>query len=137
VLTANTEKTIWTVTFAGANAHVGADGFASLLDGVYDFTIDAAKVHPLGDDTVRMAENATATFARLFGETAEPFGTANGAATDFTAVVNSGDNLAFRTAFNNAAAYNASLDFNGDGAINSGDNIALRTRFNKSLTWTA
>jgi hypothetical protein len=44
--------------------------------------------------------------------------------------------LAFRTAFNNAAAYKAYLDFNGDGLINSGDNLAFRTRFNKSMTWT-
>ena len=56
--------------------------------------------------------------------------------TDFTAVVNSGDNLAFRGAFNNAAGYKSYLDFNGDGTINSADNLAFRTRFNKSLTWT-
>jgi len=36
-------------------------------------------------------------------------------------VVNSGDNLAFRAAFNNAAGYKSYLDFNGDGTINSAD----------------
>jgi hypothetical protein len=136
VFTPNTDKTTWTVTFAGENTEVGADGFASLVDGVYDLTIDGTKVHPLGDESVGMSGNTTATFARLFGETAEAFGQANGAATDFSAVVNSGDNLAFRTAFNRPDTYNASLDFNGDGSISSGDNLAFRTRFNKSLNWT-
>jgi hypothetical protein len=64
-----------------------------------------------------------------------PAGGTSGA--DFFAVVNSGDNLAFRGAFNNAVNYKAYLDFNGDGAINSGDNLQFRNRFNKSLVWRA
>jgi hypothetical protein len=54
---------------------------------------------------------------------------------DFAAIVNTGDNLVFRGAFNNPLTYNASFDFNGDGVINTGDNLQLRSRFNKSLTW--
>jgi hypothetical protein len=56
--------------------------------------------------------------------------------TDFQAVVNTGDNLAFRRAFNNPAKYAAFLDFNGDGVIDATDNVQFRNRFNKGLTWS-
>jgi hypothetical protein len=132
-----TDNTTWTVTFTG-NTDIGADGFDSLKDGVYDLNIDAAKVHPLGVPGVSMAANQTTTFHRLFGDTnaaATPAGGTPG--TDFEAIVNTGDNLAFRNAFNKPAGggYQAFLDFNGDGVINSGDNLQFRNRFNKSLTW--
>ena len=84
-----------------------------------------------------MAANSTTTFHRLFGDTGAPTTPAGGTPNvDFEAVVNSGDNLAFRGAFNNAANYKAFFDFNGDGVINSGDNLQFRNRFNKALTWS-
>jgi hypothetical protein len=125
----------WVITFAG-NTDTGADGFSSLKDGVYDLTIDAALVHPLGDPTISMTANSTTTFHRLFGDT-NAVGTPSGGTpgVDFGAVINTGDNLAFRNAFNNPATYKAYLDFNGDGVINSGDNLQFRNRFNKALIW--
>jgi hypothetical protein len=130
-----TDNKTWIVTFAG-NTDTGTDGFPSLKDGVYDLKIDAAKVHPLGVPEVSMTAHSTTTFHRLFGDVnnaATPAGGTPG--TDFQAVLNTGDNLAFRQAFNNPANYKAYLDFNGDSVINSGDNLQFRNRFNKSLTW--
>jgi hypothetical protein len=85
-----------------------------------------------------MASNPAAfTFHRLFGDTNAPTSTAIGAATDFSAVVNTGDNLAIRSAFNKppSGGYVAFLDFTGDGIVNTGDNLQFRSRFNKTLTW--
>jgi hypothetical protein len=127
----STDNINWTVTFAG-NTDNGADGFNSLRDGVYDLAIDAAKVHPLGVPGVNMAGNYTNTFHRLFGDINPPAQIEN----EFSAVVNTGDNLTFRGAFNNAATYKAFLDFNGDGVINTGDNLQFRNRFNRTLSWT-
>ena len=130
-----TDNITWVVTFSG-NTEVGADGFASLKDGVYDFKIDAAKVHPVGSPGVTMSASSTTTFHRLFGDVDAP-STPNGGTpgVDFAALVNSFDNLSFRGAFNNTNNYKAFLDFNGDGAIGSADNLQFRGRFNKSLTW--
>ena len=64
-----------------------------------------------------------------------PTPTPNGTAIDYSATVNSGDNLQFRGAFNNPTNYLAYFDVNGDGTINSGDNLQFRNRFNKVLTW--
>jgi hypothetical protein len=134
---ASADNISWTVTFVG-NTDAGADGFNSLRDGVYDLKIDAAKVHPLGVPGVNMAANETTTFHRLFGDTNAPTTPPGGTpGSDFEAIVNSGDNLAFRNAFNNPSTYRAFFDFNGDGVINSGDNLQFRNRFNKSLTWRA
>jgi hypothetical protein len=133
-----TDKTTFTITFAGAGTvELGDDGFASLLDGVYDFTIDAAKVHPLGAPAVNMSGNSTTTFHRLFGDIDAPETPAGGVASvDFSANVNTGDNLAFRTAFNKLPPdYKPYFDFDGSGAINTGDNFEFRNRFNKTLTW--
>ena len=47
-----------------------------------------------------------------------------------------GSGLQFRGAFNNPANYKAYFDFNGDGLINSGDNLQFRSRFNKLLSWS-
>jgi hypothetical protein len=129
------DNVAWIVTFAG-NTDPGVDGFDSLKDGVYDLNVDASKVHPFGVPGGNMAANSSTAFHRLFGDAggaATPSGGAPGV--DFQAVVNSGDNLVFRGAFNNATAYKAYLDFNGDSVINSGDNLQFRGRFNKSLTW--
>jgi hypothetical protein len=138
VLTASPNNRTWTITFSGANTELGMDGSASLVDGVYDFTINAAKVHPMGLAAVNMLANSTTTFARLLGDTDAPSTAPNGLfATDYSAVVNTGDNFAFRGAFNNDAEYQPYLDFNGDGVINTGDNFEFRSRFNQPLTWTA
>jgi len=132
-----TDKVTWVVTFAG-NTEDGADGYRSLKDGVYDLKIDAAKVHPKDAPGVNMDANRTTTFHRLFGDTdppATPIGGTTG--TDYQALVNTGDNLAFRAAFSKPASggYQPFLDFNGDGIINSLDNLQFRSRSSKSLTW--
>jgi hypothetical protein len=135
VLTPSSDKKTWTITFSG-NTDNGADGMKSLKDGVYDFKINAAKVHPLGTPAVAMASNSTMTFHRLYGDLDLPATLAGGTpGVDYQTVVNTGDNLAFRTAFNSAANYKSYFDFDGDGVINTGDNLEFRDRFNKTLTW--
>jgi autotransporter-associated beta strand protein len=134
----STDNIIWTVTFVGAGTvDVGSDGFSSLKDGVYDFTIEGAKVHQLGNASASMAGQSTTTFHRFFGDTDAPSTPAGGAlGVNFAAVVNSGDNLAFRTAFNRPAPdYQSFLDFDGNGVISTGDNFEFRSRFNKTLAW--
>jgi len=132
-----TDDITWTVTFLG-NTDAGLDGLASLKDGVYDLIIDAAKVHLAGAPSTSMAANRTTTFHRLFGDGNAPSTPAGGTTgVDYQAIVNSGDNLGFRTAFNRppGVGYQLFFDFNGDGAVNSGDNLQFRSRFNKGLTW--
>jgi hypothetical protein len=126
----------WTVYFSG-NTDAGIEGFESLKDGVYDLNISAARVHPRGTPSQSMATNASITFHRLFGDTDAPAAPAGGPPNaDFQAVVNTGDNLAFRNAFNNSAGYRPFFDFNGDATVNTGDNLEFRNRFNKPLTWS-
>jgi fibronectin-binding autotransporter adhesin len=135
-----TDNKTWTVTFAAdANTDVGVGGIggggdtlASLKDGVYDFNIDASKVHPMGTPGVNMASNATGVFHRLFGDLDVPVPAGDGSV---SSVVNTGDNSAFRTSFNNPLAYQPYFDFDGTGVINTGDNAAFRDRFNKALSW--
>src|SRR6185369_8372384 len=50
------DKITWSVTFTG-NTDDGADNFKSLKDGVYDFVINGAKVHPDGVPSISMAAN--------------------------------------------------------------------------------
>jgi fibronectin-binding autotransporter adhesin len=125
----------WVVSFAG-NLEVGLDGLVSIKDGVYDVNVTANRVHPVGQPGVNMLANSVSTFHRLFGDTS-PAGTAAGgvAGVNFEAVVNTGDNAAFRDSFGLLGTYQAYFDFEGDGSINTGDNLAFRTRFNKSLKW--
>jgi hypothetical protein len=132
---ASSDSITWTMTFSG-NTDDGADGLRSLRDGVYDFKIDAAKVHPLGVPSINMTASSTTTFHRLFGDTGNPTNPSGGTpGIDYQAIVNTADNLTFRGAFNDPANYKAFLDFNGDGVINTGDNLQFRNRFNKALTW--
>jgi predicted outer membrane repeat protein len=134
---ATADNITWIVTFAG-NTDNGADGFNSLKDGVYTLTVAGSKVHPLGVPSFSMSGNSATTFHRLFGDINAPSTPPGGTAgLDFSAIVNTGDNLTFRGAFNNAATYRAFLDFNGDGVINTGDNLQFRNRFNKALSWQA
>ena len=108
------------------------------MDGVYDLNIDATKVHPDGAPKVNMAADRSTTFHRLFGDTGPPT-TPSGVTPgmEYQAIVNTGDNLAFRAAFNKPAGggYQPFLDASGDGLINTADNLQFRSRFNKSLTW--
>jgi hypothetical protein len=130
-----------TLTFSGTNGtnvETGADGFTSLVDGVYDLVITPTKVHPDGvPGTNATTANNLTVFHRLFGDTGTPDQTGTGPI-NFSAVVNSLDNIDFRNAFNKpvGGGYQPYLDFDGDGNINSQDNLAFRTRFNKSMTWT-
>lgn len=125
----------WVVTFLG-NTDTGVDGLNSLRDGVYDFNTEAAKVHPLGSPAMNMTSNAKTVFHRLFGDANLPSTPSGGTPNvDFQALVNSGDNLTFRSAFNTPANYKPFFDFTGDAAINSGDNLQFRNRFNKALSW--
>jgi hypothetical protein len=81
-----------------------------------------------------MGANSTTVFHRLFGDTNAPAQAGN----DFTAVLATDDNLAFRNAFNKTAdgAYVPFLDFNNDTIIDSADNFQFRKRFNRSLRWS-
>jgi hypothetical protein len=138
VLSNSPDRKTWTVTFTGANTELGADGLASLKDGVYDLNIDATKVHPVSVPGINMTSaNTTTTFHRLFGDTDAPSTPPGGTpGVDFTAVVNTGDNFVFRGAFNRLGPdYKAYLDFDGDGIINTGDNVEFRNRFNRTLRW--
>ena len=131
----------WNVNFNGntesAPSSTGSfDGFHSLQDGVYDFNIDASRIHPIGMASVNAAANLTTTFHRLFGDTSAAETPADGTTgVDFAAVIDTADNLALRSAFNRPSGYRADLDFNGDGAISTDDNLALRGRFNRVLRW--
>jgi autotransporter-associated beta strand protein len=126
----------WTISFSGHTDN-GMDGLNSLRDGVYDLVIHANKVHPVGSPTINMTGDSTTTFHRLFGDTNGPTTPIGGTpGVDFQAIVNSGDNLVFRSSFNNGPTYKPFLDNNGDGTINSGDNLQFRGRFNKALTWS-
>jgi hypothetical protein len=134
----SSDNATWLVTFVG-NTDAGADTYNSLKDGVYDFHINAAKVHPAGIASVGMAADSTTTFHRLFGDIDDPATPTGGVAgVDFSTVVNTGDNFAFRSAFNRPTPdYKAFLDFDGNGIVNTGDNFELRNRFNKTLAWKA
>jgi hypothetical protein len=136
-VTPSTDNKTFTITFAGAGTvETGTvDLLSSLKDGVYRFTIDATKVHPLGAPSVNMAANVTTVFHRFYGDVGAPAQ----AGANFAAVINTGDNLIFRSAFNKppGGGYLPYLDVNGDGIVNGGDNLQFRIRFNKSLTWTA
>jgi hypothetical protein len=138
IVTPSTDRVAWTISFTGEHTEVGnSDLLASLSDGVYDLTIDAAKVHPFQQPGVNGARTITTTFFRLFGDTDDPQMTVGGDnSVAWSAVVNTGDNFQFRSSFNRPAPdYRAWLDFDGDGIINTGDNFEFRKRFNKTLTW--
>jgi hypothetical protein len=131
----SSDNTTWVITFSG-NTDLGSDGYNSLQDGVYDFNVVSSKVHPSGVPGVNMTSYPTTTFHRLFGDTSPPETPSAGTAgVDYLAVVNTGDNLEFRGAFNSQPNYKAHFDFSGDGVINTGDNLEFRNRFNRTLTW--
>jgi len=139
------DKKTATLTFSGPNVETGTntdgtgDTLSSLVDGVYDIVVDPTKVHPDGVPSVNAGTtNSVTVIHRLYGDTGVPDSTVVGGVTNYSSVVNSLDNIDFRTAFNKpvGSGYVPYLDFDGSGAINSNDNIAFRTRFNKTLTWS-
>jgi autotransporter-associated beta strand protein len=123
----------WQITFQGGTDD-GGDGQNSLKDGVYDFTIDGDKVHSVGSGQP-LGVDVTSTFHRLYGDTDAPTQTPPPDGPNFFAIVNTGDNLNFRSAFNNPVNYKPYLDFGGESFINTGDNFEFRSRFNRPLTW--
>src|SRR5262249_39347404 len=111
-----------------------------LKDGVYDLKVDGSKVHPLGNTGVSGSGITTTTFHRLFGDTGLPETPVGGTpGTDFSSIINTGDNFIFRNAFNTpvGGGYLTYTDFDGTMTINTGDNFELRNRFNKALVWRA
>ncbi len=127
----------WTIAFVGNTdpATPPSDGLNSLTDGVYDFTIDASRVHPLGAPNVNAAANSTTVFFRLYGDLDAPTPVTDNTGVTNTATVNTTDNIPMRTSFNNPASYAAPLDFNGDATVNTTDNLQFRNRFNEPLSW--
>ncbi len=132
----STDNVHWTITFVGntdPSPTPAPNGFASIRDGVYDFKVDTAFVHPLGVPGTSGTTAPVNTFHRLFGD-------ANGDETPagpaHTAIVAIDDNFAFRSAFNSVPNYRAYFDFDGDGVIGIQDNFQFRSRFNRPLTWT-
>ncbi len=140
----------WTITFSGANADPSfsdptgaqfgsgapANGFRSLADGVYDWTVNLANVHPVGATALSGTGTSATTFHRLFGDSSgeEPV-----VGNQRSATVNTTDNLDFRAAFNapvGTGNYRSYFDFNGDGQINTTDNLQFRNRFNRPLSWS-
>lgn len=144
ILTGSDDKKTWTVTFSAStyNGHfeVGKDGFISQLDGVYDFKIDASKVHSVSSPTTSFKPFPTFTFHTLWGDATEPTRPEGGTpGVDFTATVNSADNLAFRKAFfarKGDPNYKAYFDFDGSGIISTVDNLIFRNRYTQRLTWS-
>ena len=147
-LNANTQDggLSWIITFSGPATDpntslpgaVPANGFRSLVDGVYDIAINSSLVRLVSDPSTTGSGTTTQTFYRLFGEVSgeEPV-----VGNLHTATVNTADNLPFRTAFNTVAGapgtqYLAYLDFDGDGQVNTTDNLQFRSRFNRPLSWT-
>ena len=127
-VTPSTDFKTWTITFSGPNVETGAvDLLSSLKDGVYDLNIDATKVHPNGMPAVNMVGNSTTrSTAFLATPTRRPHWM-TAPRILFAAVVNTGDNLDFRNAFNkpSGGGYQAYFDFEGDGAITSLDNLRI------------
>ncbi len=129
----------WIVTFSGntdPSSMAPADGLESLKDGVYNFHVDASKIHPVGVPSVSGAADANKVFHRLFGDANAP-GTPIGGQTgvDFASILGTGDNFAFRSAFNGAPGAHPEMDFDGDGVVGIADNFEFRGRFNRLLKW--
>ena len=135
----STDNTTWIVTFSGNTDPASpdfpapADGHNSLKDGVYDFAIDATKVHPVGTPEINAIAFPTTVFHRFFGDRngeEPPAGNAH------VAIVATDDNFAFRSSFNRSALQRAYFDFDGNGIINIADDFQFRSRFNKPLSWS-
>jgi hypothetical protein len=100
----------------------------SLVDGLYDFMIDAAQVSGVGgaldgnnDGIPGGSYSVTGTTANKFYRL---FGDSNGDGT----VTQDPDFSAFRTAFNSGPS--TIFDFDNDGSVQQSDFTAFRARFN-------
>jgi len=112
---------IWTITFAPSTANT--DASASLIDGIYSFSINNADVTSNG---VALTGSNTYTFHRLYGDV-----TGAGA-------VNNVDARDFSEAYGAAAGsanYNAAFDFGGAGDnINNTDARDFSLRYGQSFS---
>ena len=113
-----------TLTFSGTLTE-----FGSLIDGFYDFSIDAAEVSGAGgaldgnNDTIpggsyAVTGDTTNKFFRLFGDA------------DGSGITNLSDFAAFRGAFNLGA--NDTFDFDNSGNVDLADFARFRANFNLS-----
>ena len=112
---------IWTITFAPGTSNT--DASASLIDGIYSFSINNSDVTSNG---VALTGSNTYTFHRLYGDV-----TGAGA-------VNNTDARAFSEAYGAAAGsanYNAAFDFGGAGAnINNTDARDFSLRYGQTFS---
>ena len=111
--------------FSSEKIAVFGNYYANII--VYDFKVDATKVRSFSNQTITMTNSSTTTFHRLFGDSNPPAQTGN----EVSAIVNSGDNLGFRNAFNKpvGGGYVAAFDYNGDGRIDIADFGQFSIRF--------
>ena len=111
----------WTITFAAGTSNT--DASASLIDGIYSFSINNSDVTSNG---VALTGSNTYTFHRLYGDV-----TGVGA-------VNNADARDFSEAYGAAAGsanYNAALDFGGAGAnINNTDARDFSLRYGQTFS---
>jgi len=111
----------WTITFAPGTAHT--DASASLIDGIYSFSINNSDVTSNG---VALTGSNAYTFHRLFGDVTG------------TGAVNNTDARDFSKAYGTAAGsanYNAAFDFGGAGAnINNTDARDFSLRYGQSFS---
>ena len=111
----------WTITFAPGTANT--DASASLIDGIYSFSINNSDVTSNG---VALTGSNTYTFHRLYGDVTG------------TGAVNNTDARDFSKAYGTAAGsanYNAALDFGGAGAnINNTDARDFSLRYGQTFS---
>jgi len=111
----------WTITFAAATANT--DASASLIDGIYSFSINNSDVMSNG---VALTGSNTYTFHRLFGDVTGAGAVNNADARDFSNVYG---------AAAGSANYNAAFDFGGTGAnINNTDARDFSLRYGQTFS---
>jgi len=113
----------WTITFAPGTSNTDANPNASLIDGIYSFSINNSDVTSNG---VALTGSNTYTFHRLYGDVTG------------TGAVNNTDARDFSKAYGAAAGaanYNAAFDFGGAGAnINNADARDFSLRYGHSFS---
>jgi len=111
----------WTITFAPSTANT--DASASMIDGIYSFSINNSDVTSNG---VALTGSNTYTFHRLYGDITG------------TGAVNNTDARDFSKAYGTAAGsanYNAALDYGGAGAnINNTDARDFSLRYGQTFS---
>ncbi len=119
-------------SFAGSNGHTRHDNLVALIDGAYRVRLTNGVT---SKDTGVPAFPYRHAFGTLFGDTTGEEPTPGGGSTSMMLSVSTGDNFSFRGALNHPDGYRPDLDYEGDGVINTGDNLEFRSRFNKQLVW--